>query len=399
MGLVPGTLKKLAIVSTAVPPGSSGQARVLGQIIAPGAVAPPLWFTDQIEFLESEVDRFGEYVSLTPARFSLFEEAIEGYADPFNNWAGMLATVFERAIQIVAELKRNRVDVVIGASGSPFDIPSAWLAARRLGLPFAAWLFDDPVMQWPKDIGHRGFAQTWEQFWANDAIVLVPNELMAEVFSGRHRYSKAPHVVRNPAPAAAFGREPRNEFSGHPIRIVYTGSIYSAQADAVRDLVEALERMEGRFELHVYSGQNEAALAQQGIHGRFVHVHEHLPHDAALAAQQQADILFLPLAFSSDIPEVIRSSAPAKLSEYLASLRPILAHAPSGSFVCKLISESGAGLVVDTQGSSALILALREMENKETRERIQSAARHIARQFHVDVSRRALFKAVTSEVT
>ena len=399
MGLVPGTLKKLAIVSTAVPPGPSGQARVLGQIMAPGAVAAPLWFTDQIEFLESEVDCFGKYISLTPARFSLFDEAIEGYVDPFNNWAGLLATVFERAIQIVAELKRNRVDVVIGASGIPFDIPSAWLAARRLRLPFAAWLFDDPVMQWPKGIGHRGFARTWERFWANDAIVLVPNELMAEIFSGRHRYSKAPHVVRNPAPAAAFVREPRNEFSSHPIRIVYTGSIYSAQADAVRDLIEALERMGGRFELHVYSGQSEATLAQQGIHGRFVHVHEHLPHDAALVAQQQADILFLPLAFCSDIPEVIRSSSPAKLSEYLVSLRPILAYAPPGSFVCKLISESGAGLVVDTQGPSALILALREMENKETRERIKSAARQIAHQFHVDVSRRALFEAVTSEVS
>jgi hypothetical protein len=182
--------------------------------MAPGTVTPPLWFTDQIDFLENKVDHFGEYISLTPARFSLFEEAIEGYVDPFNNWAGLLATVFERAIQIVAELKRNPVDVVIGASGSPFDIPSAWLAARRLRLPFAAWLFDDPVMQWPKDIGHRGFARTWERFWAKDAIVLVPNEVMAEVFSGRHPPSKAPHVVRNPAAKAALGRGQRNHLSG-----------------------------------------------------------------------------------------------------------------------------------------------------------------------------------------
>lgn len=392
------TLKRLAIVSTAVPPASSGQARVLGEIFAPGFVQPPTWFSDRLDLLEAKADHFGQYIHLTPAQFTLFGSRSTGRSGRVNNWAGLVATVFERARQIIAELKHDPVDAVIGASGSPFDIPSAWLAARRMRLPFAAWLFDDPVMQWPKESIYRWFAQAWEFFWANNAIVLVPNEIMAEDFTRRHPRAKIPRLVRNPAAPAAFAQEPRMGFSGSPIRIVYTGSIYSAQADAVRDLIDALEEMEGRFELHIYSAQTEAAIAQQGLCGRFVFVHQHLSHAASLAAQQQADVLFLPLAFSSGIPEVIRSSAPAKLAEYLASLRPILVHAPPGSFVCKLIAESGAGLVVDTEGPEGLKLALRDLENLDVVREIQSAASRIACQFRVEASRQALFDSIANEV-
>jgi hypothetical protein len=393
------TLKRLAIVSTAVPPASSGQARVLGEILAPGFVQPPTWFSDRLDLLEAKADHFGQYIHLTPARFTLFGSRSTGRSGKVNNWAGLVATVFERARQIIAELKHDPVDAVIGASGSPFDIPSAWLAARSLRLPFAAWLFDDPVLQWPEESIYRGFARAWEFFWANNAIVLVPNEIMAEDFTKRHPRSKIPRLVRNPAAPAAFAQELRKGFLGSPIRIVYTGSIYSAQADAVRDLIDALEEMEGRFELHIYSAQTEAALVQQGLRGRFVFVHQHLSHAASLAAQQQADVLFLPLAFSSGIPEVIRSSAPAKLAEYLASLRPILVHAPPGSFVCKLIAESGAGLVVDSEGPDGLKLALRDLENVDVVRKIQSAASRIACQFRGEASRKALFDSMGNEVS
>jgi hypothetical protein len=390
---------RLAIVSTAVPPASSGQARVLGEILAPGTVPPPIWFSDRLDLLEAGEERFGRYIAVTPARFTLVSHCSVDRLGQFNNWGGLMATVFERARQIVAELKRNPVDTVIGASGSPFDIPSAWLATRRMRLPFAAWLFDDPVLQWPEEGPYRGFARFWERFWATKAIVLAPNEIMAEDFARRHPRARAPRLVRNPAASTAFAQVPEGGFSELPIRIVYTGSIYSAQADAVRDLIEALEKLEGRFELHIYSAQTEAMLAEQGLNGRFVRVHPHLSHAASLAAQQQADVLFLPLAFASGIPEVIRSSAPAKLGEYLASLRPVLVHAPPGSFVCKLIAESGAGLVVDTQGANGLIVALRELENPDTRSRLLMGAQGIGPQFRVEASRKALCEAIARQGT
>jgi hypothetical protein len=46
--------------------------------------------------------------------------------------------------------------------------------------------------------------------------------------------------------------------------------------------------------------------------------HPHIPQSRVAAILRQADVLFLPLAFRSPIQEVIRTSAPGKMGEYLA---------------------------------------------------------------------------------
>jgi len=63
--------------------------------------------------------------------------------------------------------------------------------------------------------------------------------------------------------------------------------------------------------------------------------------------QRGADILFLPLAFNSPYPEIIKTSAPGKIGEYLAAKKPILVHAPSDSFISWYFRKYNCGLVVD----------------------------------------------------
>jgi glycosyltransferase involved in cell wall biosynthesis len=152
--------------------------------------------------------------------------------------------------------------------------------------------------------------------------------------------------------------EPPNDqwpFEPGRIKILYTGAIYHANYDCFQNLVVAMDQLrEHAPELHIYTAQTVEQLAEQGIKGQRVFIHTHVPYHQVWKAQRNADILFLPLAFESPIPEVLRTSAPGKMGEYLASGRPVLAHVPADSFVAYYMKTNQCGAVADENEPSDL---------------------------------------------
>src|SRR5439155_16530435 len=140
-----------------------------------------------------------------------------------------------------------------------------------------------------------------------------------------------------------------------------------------------------------YTSCPPAALDAQGIRGPVV-VNGHVPVEEALRLQQSADVLFLPLAFQSPYPQIIRTSAPGKLGEYLASGRPILAHAPADSFVSWYLREHGCGLVVDREDPDALAAAIARLDAEEglRRELAARALERVRADFALAAARRAV---------
>jgi glycosyltransferase involved in cell wall biosynthesis len=72
------------------------------------------------------------------------------------------------------------------------------------------------------------------------------------------------------------------------------------------------------------------------------------------AIQKRADVLFLPLAFHTPYPELIKVSSPSKVGEFLMCAKPILVHVPSGSFLSRYFREHNCGLVVDRDDPAVL---------------------------------------------
>lgn len=384
---------QVAVLSTSVPPANSGQARVLAQLLGdPTSTARPVWLTENPPGgPEAAAALPLPRGPLLPARL-----CPRPLAD-LNRRAGLAALVVARAR--AALRAAPGAAGFVGCSGSPFDLPAASLAARWARRPLVAWLFDDPVFQWAPDTGpgYRAFARWCERRWApRAAAVIAPNETMAEDFAARHPGLRPAFVVRNPAADAAFGDA---EGAGAPwpgtATILYTGSVYSAQADAMRNLVAALDGLEG-FRLVVHSAQSAAEIAALGIAGPAVEVRPALGHAATLEAQRRAEVLFLPLAFGAPIPEVIRSSAPAKASEYLASGRPALVHAPPGAFVGRMFG-GGAGLVVDAPDPAALRAALRRLrDGPGLRAALAAEAGRRAGEYRAVAARAALARALAA---
>jgi glycosyltransferase involved in cell wall biosynthesis len=393
-------LPSIAIVSTALPPGPSGQARALGNLIGSRLPDNFALLTEHWPFAhepgsDQSSANYRKFRQL-PVRLQN-DGWLERLLPSFNSLAGVLRSVFDRAGEISAVVTEFKSAAIIACSGSPFDLPAGAIAAFRCRLPLIVYLFDDPIFQWPPGT-MRAFARLWEPIWNRMAAqVIAPNEAMSNVFFKRR--ARLPVLVRNPVAPEAFldSDLPWPQSAAH-FRIVYTGSVYHAQADAFINLMEALEELKD-WSLHIYTSQNEGQLAGFGIHGPNVFRHEHVDQTESHAHQRSADVLFLPLAFRSSIQEALRTSAPMKLGEYLASGRPILVHAPSDTFIAQHFREHGAGVIVDRPDYRLLASALRDIATDEAlRQSLRANSVSLAQLYKVEFAREAFWGAVRAAI-
>lgn len=295
----------------------------------------------------------GRYHRLSPSRWPATVRRL-----PLAALADAALGVVRRAREIAAIARDERCRVLLGCTGDLLDIPAACLAARWIGIPFVPYIFDDYVYQWTG--AFRSIARRLEPaVFRRSRGAIVPNEYVRDEYA--RRYGVSPALIRNPcrlpdlAELDRTGAPPRDG----EVAVVYTGAVYRAHYDAFRNLVAAMGIL-GRpdVRLHVYTAQPEAELAQFGISGPAVVVHPHIAESEVPKVLRRAAALFLPLAFDSPIPEVIRTSAPGKTGEYLSVGRPVLVHAPPDSYLSWYFRTHGCGAVVDRNAPDILADAL-----------------------------------------
>ena len=351
---------KIAIISIVVPPRQGGQSNVLYRLLK--GLNPKSYCLITQKYAGNLFD------------FNCSERlpAPYYYVGPDNQITQWLVRIFLRlkqtyildAITIIRSrqfrniLIKEKYDAVVACTGDLFDAPAAYLACRSLKIPFIFYAFDDYINQWT-DQQLRSFARRYEPEFVNKAaFVIVPNECLSRKY--KRRYGISPMVIHNPVDVtdyeASINESAKRVHTDK--RIIYTGAIYDAHFDAFRNLIMALDHSDiPDVKLHLYTHQLTAKLRKQGISGPVV-IHKALPMNCMPAIQRSADILFLPLAFHSPFPEVIRTSAPGKIGEYLASGRPILVHSPADSFISWYFKKYNCGIVVDEDDPKKLAQAV-----------------------------------------
>lgn len=149
------------------------------------------------------------------------------------------------------------------------------------------------------------------------------------------------------------------------IRIVFTGGIYTAQLDAVLNLVNALKLInEHKIKLLLITPTKKDWLNKQGIFGENIAIFSAI-RDECITFQREADILFLPLAFNTPDPLVVKLSLPSKVLEYFVAKKPILVHAPSDSYIASYAKEKGFAVVVDKPDPNEIKEAILEIINND----------------------------------
>jgi len=367
---------KIAVLSHVLPPSPSGQAIALYQLLRN-------WNSEDYCLLSRQ--NYDAYAcvqgspSRLPARYyNLTSEfRLKGSRRlRVLSVADSLLKILQRTRSVADIVKSEKCGAIVSCSGDLIDLPAGYLAIRWTRVPFYAYIFDDYIHQWATRV-YRVFAQYTESIMLKDAAgVIVPNEFLRDEY--RRRYQVEPTIIRNSCEVSDIKVENKIVWPAREdeIKVVYTGAIYHAHYDAFCNLIAAMQQL-GRLNvnLHLYTGQSMTDLKQHAICGPVVH-HPHMALAHVVEVQRQADILFLPLAFNSPIPEVIKTSSPGKMGEYLSSGRPILVHAPADSFVSWYFKKHECGVVVDVNEPTMLVQAIQHIiEDAGLRQRLGESAR------------------------
>ncbi len=388
---------RTVVVSTSVPPSPTGQATVLGHLFEGSTSDNTLFISDDQGTTRKRAGELStaRYEHLSMPVFS--NEKITGtFKSRWQTASEMLLEIRKRANEICHFARSFNPEILIACSGSRLDIPAVCYASLKLRIPFIVYMFDDPVMQWGPG-RFRTMALLFERVWARLAKGLIaPNELLADGFFERERIR--PRVVRNSISPLAFGSGSSVECGQRkPIRIVYTGSLYFAQADAICNFLRALEQSPGEFELHVYTAQSAEYVQTQGVASECLVFHDYVEGNEVYKIQQEADILLLPLAFQLDMRHVLKTASPQKMGEYLASGVPVLVHAPEDAFVSQFFKKQECGLVVND--ASELAEAVKRLSSdSDLRSRVVERARIASEQFSRQYAQREFWGIVERAV-
>ncbi len=307
----------------------------------------------------------------------------------------LAGTVMIRAMRIARIARRERCSAIVGATADLANLPASFLAARLIGARFYAYLFDSYEFQWIRPIDRWLARRLGDVMFRRAQGVIVPNDALRLEVEQRHGVQAT--IVPNPFEhLAAPAVDPAPGVDGE-VTILFSGAVYHVNAGAFRNLVAALA-LPGleRVTLHLYTAQSAEELAAHRILGERVFIHPHVPPAEAARLQQRADILFLPYAFDSPVPEIIRTSTPSKMSDYLAAARPILVHAAADALVCDYFRAHRCGIVVDRDEPAALAAALAELLARPglCAELASCARRRALADFDPDQSRRRFLSVI-----
>jgi glycosyltransferase involved in cell wall biosynthesis len=398
------TIPKFALISHTLPPSPSGQAIVLYHLLSnlpadaycllsqenydrtplssdASARLPGRYYHLQTSFAKTLLTPFTRPVILR----KIVSLILRGYNFLVIRYLSrdlLLKAPLEiylRSRQIRRIAQRENCQVMIACTANLFNLPATYWASRALGLPFIPYIFDDYTNQW---LGlSRKFARWWEPtLIKNAASVIVPNEYMAAEY--KRRYNVQSVIVRNltELPDLATLEREQPYFAAGTVNIVYTGAVYLAHYQAIFNLLSALERLcRPEVKLHIFTSVPHPMLQRDGLVSPYLVLHNHQPLEQILTITRQADILFLPLAFDSQLEAVIKTALPGKTGAYLAVGRPILVHAPADSFISGYFREHGCGYVVDQNDVDLLAEAVtRLLSDQELQQHLSARARQQA---------------------
>jgi len=374
----------LAILSHILPPSPSGQAVTIYELLK-GLQGIEYCLISHKNYTNSQNNAAA--TEKLPAKYfylkPLFQLPVlnKFKISPLTLTINALWGIFNRARMLRNIIRKENINLLISCTGDLYDLPAAHFASKWSGIPHIPYIFDDYMYQWTGF--RRLIAKMLEpRILKSAADIIVANEYMAEEY--RRRYDCKSTVIHNSCQLPVLSELDSETplFSNQETNIVYTGAVYHANYDAFQNLIAAFDILNRNdIKLHLYTAQSTDALKQCGIEGSMIVFHSHVNKMDMPRILRQADILFLPLAFKSPIPEVIRTSAPGKTGEYLSSAKPILVHAPHDSYLSWFFRRNSCGIVVDSADPILLSIEIERLISDQRRnEDLGKKARMVAEQ-------------------
>ena len=389
---------KFALISHDVPPSGTGQPVVIYRMLRELDPEHYCLISTQKHDANKPADGPSQmlpcrYHYLPPAfRFERgYRLGLRGLRESVN----IQVAVVDYRCRIADIVRREKCDAVVACTGDVTILPAGYLASRAAGVPFYAYLFDHYSYREWYDPVKAFWARRFEPFIMKGAAgVIAPNEILRDDL--RERFGVEAAVIHNSFDITPYETSAPVEANNNPgeVNIVYTGAVYEAHFGAFRNLMAAIKELDHlRVRVHLYTNQPEETLHRENVRGPIV-LHQQLAMTEMPRVQMEADILFLPLAFDSPYPDLVKTSATTKLGEYLAARRPVLVHAPRDSFISWYFREHECGVVIDEDDPARLAKGIELiLSDAQLCQRMIANAQERARtDFDIAASRAAFFK-------
>lgn len=268
-----------------------------------------------------------------------------------------LPKIMRSARRIIHE---DGITRLLGISDEGLALLGTYLTHKRSGLPYSLYLFD---LYRGNNLTcfTRAVARILEpRLIRNAEVVIVTNEGTGEFLRRRYGGSFRLEIVHNSAFPEDFEGLRTPPSGTPPFKILFTGNVYWAQEGAVLNMIRAMDLLRDLpVEFDLYCPEATASVRSAGIGRPNVRLTS-APQSEMPRVQSEATLLFLPLAWETDAPDIIATASPGKFTDYLVSGRPMLVHAPDYSYIARYSREHDIGIVVDRNDIGALAGAVRE---------------------------------------
>jgi len=262
----------------------------------------------------------------------------------------------QRATQILAEVvRRNAVKNLIVVPVSPWILSTALALHRSLSdLNLVVFVMDD--WQGHHECHNLPYSRARQRLLADvisraKARFAVSRE-MAEHY--QQVYGNEWKVAHNGINSSAISpaTSPHNSR-----RVLLAGDVNVFRFDAVIAFAKAIERYNASHMAGIeftILGDIAEQYRRPLSEVRSARLMGRQSHSACLAAMQDSDLLYLPLAFEKRSYRISRYSLPTKLPEYLASGKTVLIHAPRDSATFRLAERHDLSPRVGSQNGAEL---------------------------------------------
>jgi glycosyltransferase involved in cell wall biosynthesis len=282
-------------------------------------------------------------------------------------WAALM--LVRRAIYQM--VKRYHVERIYAHYPDALFVVAAWQVAQKLSLPLTIY-FD---ILWEESV--TGFVQYLARRFEHAIVRYADRRFAITEFAVHYLTEKhgvpwelIPHTIDTQQIVNGLCEVPKRD---RPI-VHFAGSVYRVMnLDSLDRLVQSISLCRSQPILDMCT-RFRFGPTQVPVQYRF------LDRESLIVAQRQADILYLPQAFQSPVPQMIRNNMPTKVMEYLVSGRPILVHSPADSYLSWLARKEGFAYVVDQPSHHELATSIdRLLDDHDLQRRLVQRAQEFAR--------------------
>jgi glycosyltransferase involved in cell wall biosynthesis len=283
---------------------------------------------------------------------------------------------------IYSRLKMIRPAVVLAACPEGLYFAAAFVACRKLRIPFWGHMHDLWLENLNRDPFKRSVALYWEPIIFREAKrIFCMTEMQRDYYGAKYdrEFDILPHCV--PGETVVPDRMTvRTKPPGAEILVLYTGSTSQGMnLDALKGFVACIDNLPANYKIKMLTAADAEGCRRLGIyHDRIEYAWVSVAESRRLV--RECDVLFLPLSFKNCRADEVRTVFATKTLDYLVSGIPILAYSPPDSFHSTSARANGWAHVVDEDNPELLARGIRELaENSAIRQRVVDCALQEAR--------------------